>query len=124
LLTAIRTGTTRRVVVIWPLAFKFARGDIGRRCNLFEAQLFARVSPRRQAMLCPVIWCSPLGIVLIARTAIPLTEAEMEARMASDDFPDWDYVPPDEGHPFEWKASDWGWLDGKLVALDYSAPAL
>lgn len=44
--------------------------------------------------------------------------------METDGFPDWDYVPPnDEGLPFEFKASDWGWLDG-LVALDYSALAL
>jgi hypothetical protein len=45
--------------------------------------------------------------------------------MDTDGFPDWDYMPPnDVGHPFEWKAEDWGWLDGRLVALDYSAPAL
>jgi hypothetical protein len=40
-------------------------------------------------------------------------------------FPDWDYVPPDDTCPFEYKASDWGRLpDGQLVALDYSATAL
>ena len=34
-------------------------------------------------------------------------------------------MPPDETCPFEHKASDWGRLpDGRLVALDYSAPAL
>jgi hypothetical protein len=32
------------------------------------------------------------------------------------------YVPPDDECPFEPKASDWGWLDGRLVALDYSLP--
>ena len=42
----------------------------------------------------------------------------------TDGFPDWDYVPPDEASPFEYKASDWGWLGGRLVALDYSAPGL
>jgi hypothetical protein len=45
--------------------------------------------------------------------------------MHTDGFPDWDDMPPnDEGLPFEFKASDWDWLDGRLVALDYSAPAL
>jgi len=40
-------------------------------------------------------------------------------------IPDWEYMPPnDEGHPFEWKPSDWGMLKGRLVALDYAAPAL
>jgi hypothetical protein len=43
----------------------------------------------------------------------------------ADAFPDLDYVPPDDDCPFEYKASDWGRLpDGRLVALDYSAPAL
>jgi hypothetical protein len=62
---------------------------------------------------------------LVARQADrELTEEEKLRLMDTDAFPDWDYVPPnDEGHPFEFKASDWGWLDGRLVALDYSAPA-
>jgi hypothetical protein len=52
-------------------------------------------------------------------------EDEVERLKAEGGFPDWDYVPSDEGHPFEHKPSDWGRLpDGRLVALDYSAPAL
>jgi hypothetical protein len=42
--------------------------------------------------------------------------------MATKGFPDWDYKPGDDEHPFEWKRSDWGWLNGRLVALDYSTP--
>jgi hypothetical protein len=76
-------------------------------------------------MLCPVLACALNGWVLIARAAQPLTEAEAEELRTKDAFPDWDYVPPDdEGGPFEYKASDWGWLDGRLVALDYATPAL
>ena len=120
----IRQGTTRTVVVIGSLALKFSRGERGRLCNRFEADLFKRVNQRRRDMLCPVLWCAPFAIFLIVRAATPLTEAERNELWASDGFPDWDYVPPDEGQPFEWKPSDWGWLDGRLVALDYSAPAL
>jgi hypothetical protein len=61
---------------------------------------------------------------LVARAAIPLTEAEHHHFMDTDGFPDWDYVPPDEKEPFEYKASDWGWLDGRIVAVDYAARAL
>ncbi len=59
----------------------------------------------------------------LRETIIP---AEADHLLETDGFPDWDYVPPDdEGHPFEYKASDWGRLpDGRLVALDYFAPAL
>jgi|SRR5690242_10073753 len=120
----IRRGTTRLVLVIPPFAFKFGRGVRGKRCNKFEAKLFADVNERRRSMLCPVIWCAQSGRLLIARAATPLTIAERDDLMARDAFPDWDYMPGDPGQPFEYKPSDWGWLAGKLVALDYSAPAL
>jgi hypothetical protein len=124
-LPVIRKGTTRAVLVLGPIALKLALGERGRRCNRFEADLYKRVNPRRRAMLCPVLWCALTGQVLMARAAKPLTELERDHLMETDGFPDWDYVPTnDEGHPFEHKASDWGWLGGQLVALDYSAPAL
>jgi hypothetical protein len=37
---AFRKGTTCRALVIGPLAFKFARGERGRRSNLYEARLY------------------------------------------------------------------------------------
>jgi hypothetical protein len=105
----VRKGSTRAVLVLGPLALKFARGERGRRCNRFEAEMYKRVSARRRAMLCPVLWCTPAGNVLLMRTARPLTESKRDHLMENDGFPDWDYVPPDEGSPFEYKASDWGW---------------
>jgi len=121
----IGKGTTRTVVVLGPIALKFARSERGRRCNRFEADLYRRVCERRRAMLCPILWCAPLAIVVAMATAKPLTEAERDQLWETDGFPDWDCMPPnDDGEPFEWKPSDWGQLDGRLVALDYSAPAL
>lgn len=56
--------------------------------------------------------------------ATPITETEKEGLIDTDSFPDWDYMPGEDGDPFESKASDWGRLkDGRLVALDYSTPA-
>jgi hypothetical protein len=114
------------VVLIGPLALKFAIRERGLRCNRFEADLYKRVNAERRKMLCPILWCSPAGIMLVARRADrEITEEEKLHLMKTDDFPDWDYVPPnDERQPFEFKASDWGYLNGGLVALDYSAPAL
>jgi hypothetical protein len=123
-LISIREGATRRVLVVGPFAIKFAIGARGRRCNRYEAECLSRASVRRRAMLCPVLWCTPSGNVLVMRAARPLTESEKAIVMRICGFPDWDYVPPDETAPFEYKASDWGWLDGRLVSLDYSAPAL
>jgi hypothetical protein len=123
--TVIRKGTTRTVIVVGPFAIKLATDERGRRCNLFEADLYERVGPRRRAMLCPVLVCTPAGTALLMQAARPLTEQERDHLWETDGFPDWDYMPPnDEGEPFEYKPSDWGWLDGRLVALDYSSPVL
>jgi hypothetical protein len=119
-------GKTRLVFVIGTVALKLARGMRGRRSNRYEHGLYNRVSERRRAMLCPVLWCAPLGIILASRAARPLREEEKNQFLDTDGFPDWDWEPnsPDNGSPFEYKASDWGRLDGRLVALDYAAPVL
>jgi hypothetical protein len=52
-----------------------------------------------------------------------LTAHGKEALIDADGFPDWDYRPGEDSEPFEYKASDWGWLEARLVALDYSTPA-
>jgi hypothetical protein len=119
-----RSGSTRSpVIVIGPLAFKFARNEHGRASNLYEANLYRTTTPARRALLCPVIWVSPRGAVQIMRAAAPLTEI-----MSPDDYDGfidaWDYMPGGEdGCPFEPKPSDWGWFKGRRVALDYSTPA-
>lgn len=35
----------------------------------------------------------------------------------------WDYIPGEDSCPLEPKASEWGWLEGRMVALDYSTRA-
>jgi hypothetical protein len=55
-----------------------------------------------------------------------MTESEFAARKGAL-MEAWDYPrgPDDQDEcPFEPKASDWGWLDGRPVAIDYSAPML
>ena len=122
---AFRKGTTRRVLVIWPFAFKFARRFHGKACNLYEADCYRTSTPRNRENLCPVVWCSPKGLLLIQRSARPLTRAEQQERLKSvNGFPDWDYMPGGPEGPFEHKESDWGWYKGRLVALDYSTPAI
>jgi hypothetical protein len=118
-LAMISYGTTRLVLCLGAYAIKVAKGKAGRRCNLFEADLWKRTTEWRRLML-----CLPFGVALVMKRAKPLSEEEKDHLIDVDGFPDWDYVPPDETAPFEYKASDWGRLEGRLVALDYSAPAL
>jgi len=119
-----RRGTVRLTICIGPWALKIARDATGRRCNHFEAHLWARTTARRRNMLCPVLARFPFGLAVLMPRAQPLAEDEAERLRSTRGFPDWDDVPPDDDCPFEPKASDWGRLsDGRLVALDYSTPA-
>jgi hypothetical protein len=58
----------------------------------------------------------------VKRAAKPLTE-----KMRLDQYKEmalaWNYMPGEDGCPFEPKASDWGWYQGRRVALGYSTPA-
>jgi hypothetical protein len=122
-ITISRTGSMRSpVIVIGRFAVKFARNDRGRASNLYEAKLFRTVNATRQALLCPVLWVSPKGAVQIMQAAEPLTEM-MSYEEYEEAFEAWDYMPGEDGCPFEPKACDWGWLEGRMVALDYSTPA-
>ena len=115
------TGTTRFVIATSRWAFKLARGPLGARCNLEEAKLYRAVSDWRRQMLCPVLWCMGSGRVLIARAAEPISGREAAALRNGRGFPDWDYRGPgDLPCPFEPKASDWGRVEGRLVAVDYA----
>ena len=73
-------------------------------------------------MLCPVLWASPGGFLLVMRAAVPLSEM-MSPKEYQEAFEKWDYMPGEDGCPFEPKESDWGWFMGRRVALDYSTPA-
>ena len=112
-------GTTRRTFKIWRWALKFARNRKGRRCNHFEFDLFQRSIEQRRQMLCPALWVSPLGLLLIQAAACPLEEM-----MSLDEYlaiaSRWRDLPDYDEGPFEPKASDWGWHKGRLVALDYA----
>jgi hypothetical protein len=118
-----RAGSMRSpVIVIGPFAFKFARNERGRASNLYEAKLYRDVNPTRRALLCPVLWVSRHGAVQIMRAAEPLTEM-MSWDEYMEAFETWDYMPGEDSCPFEPKACDWGWFEGRRVALDYSTPA-
>src|SRR4030081_11907 len=109
-----RTGSTRLTICFGSFALKIARGKQGIICNRFEAEVWRLAPAFRREMLCPVIWMLPFAVGLLMPRAVPLSEAEVTTLK----YPDWDYLPPDIGDPFEPKASDWGRLKGRLVALD------
>jgi hypothetical protein len=92
MISVSRTGTTRFVLVVGRWAMKFARSARGRRCNRYEANLFASVDERRRWMLCPVRWRTASNWLIVMTAAVPLTETEKDNLIDSDGFPDWDYM--------------------------------
>jgi hypothetical protein len=122
----LRRGTTRIVVVAKPVALKFARGDVGRRCNRYEAKVWGlnQRDPVRCLHLCPVLWSSAGGRVLVMTAADPLP-SDLQP---SEEWAEWwDYDPargPIDTWPGEFKAADWGILHGRRVLVNYSNPAL
>jgi hypothetical protein len=127
MITIDRRGSSRLVFCIHPWwTIKVARNPTGLRCNWYEADLYQRTTPARRAMLCPVRMLLPGSVALVMQRAEPLSDDEARHLIHTDGFPDWDYMPPDDGGcPFEYKGCDWGRLpDGRLVALDYSTPVL
>jgi len=115
-------GTTRAVLCVGSFALKIARSRSGTRGNRFEADLYRRSGKGRRALLCPAFWCSPYGVVLVMRRATPMNEADYHRYVHSVGLlRAWGYGGSgDDGNPFEPKASSWGWLNGRAVAIDYA----
>jgi len=61
----------------------------------------------------------------MSRAATPVTQDQIEdLKMRA--WSEWDYLGSnanDDECPFEWKPSDWGDVNGRLVAVDYAATA-
>jgi hypothetical protein len=116
-----RAGTMRLTFCVGRYAWKFARWRRGCDANQRERLTWDQATPERRRMLCPILWTAPFGLVNVMRRAIPLTRNQQQELLDTDGFPDWDYLPPGPSEPFEYKESDWGYLDdGRLVALDYA----
>ena len=118
----ISIGTTRSVLCVGSLALKLARSLQGARRNRYEAELYHRADASRRALLCPPLWCSPLGVILVMRRAGPMTEPEYRKYVRDAGLMlAWNYRGPgDDGEPFESKADAWGWHDGRPVSVDYA----
>lgn len=111
-------GVTRQVLLIGGLAFKiprlnygwpmFLRGLLG---NMQEA-VFGRCGWEG---ICPVVWHIPGGWLVVQRRVRVLTDAEFDAM-------DYDAVcnRPGQPIPAERKSDSFGWLNGRVVAIDYA----
>jgi hypothetical protein len=109
----ITEGRNRFVLVTRRHAYKFPSLRCWRDLlfgilnNLHEAQ-----AQRDHPAYCPVLWCSPLGLLIVMPRVDVLGQdewREAEGRLPADTCA-------------EMKPSSWGRLDGRIVAIDYGWP--
>ena len=88
----------------------------GLRSNRWEREIWRkwRLKFPQCTDLCPVLVADPLGLfVVMPRASQPVTETEADEFSANDPYP---------GRDCEGKIEDLGYLDGRVVALDYGLP--
>lgn len=115
-------GVSRYVLLVGRWAVKIPRVNYGWRlflqgllCNMQERAFSFMGSPR----LCPVVFAAPGGWLVVMRRVRVMTEVEF---MEFDIQEWWDEVV-ESGFwpPVEKKSDSFGWLDGKVVAIDYGS---
>lgn len=116
-MTVDRTGVTRLVFLTRHWAFKVPNFINGWR--LFLQGLLANMQEREFSRayfekLCPVVWSIPGGWLVVMPRCRVMTDAEFQAFDAKSFVDGPDYVVPAEA-----KSDSFGYLDGRIVAIDY-----
>ena len=109
-------GVTRNVILIGRFAFKFPAVSewrlflLGLLANMQEVVFSGMNHPK----LCPVVCHLPLGFLVVMRRARVLTDGEFdrESMLAWKTEENFEV-------PCELKSDSFGWLDGRIVAVDY-----
>jgi hypothetical protein len=117
-----RNGITRIVILIgrWAIKVPCVRYS-GQRWRCFLRGLLANMQERDVAAtgwpeLCPVLFAVPGGLLIVMRRASAMSNTEWDA-FRYDNF-----ITLDGGRtllPVENKPDSFGWLDGRVVAVDY-----
>lgn len=126
-LVVVARGCTRTVFLIGKWAMKLpVMNAVTRRDDSLLRGMLANIQEARcwvikemRPMLAPVIYCAPFGLFLVMRRCDPLqTElTDLEAkRFYYDSVRETGYMVPVEDKP-----SSFGYLDGRLVAVDYGS---
>lgn len=119
----VKKGACRAVLLTAKYAFKFPR------FNSWQGFLWGLLSNRQEAVfsktkdprLCPVLFCLPLGFLVVMPRLLEMTQEEFnilgEEKLEA-------FINQDEMIvPAELKASSFGWMDGdQLMAMYYGGP--
>jgi len=114
----ISKGSSRCVILVGKLAFKFPYTYSwktflnGLLANMQEVE-FSQIKDWEEK-LCPIKWYIPLGFLVIMPRVKVLEPHEMTREQLEDFCQIGDFKIP-----AEIKESSFGWLEGRLVAIDY-----
>lgn len=114
----LRSGATRAVLLLGRLAMKVPRFATWR---TFLNGLLANMQEREFARmgwpeLCPVLFSLPGGWLVVMRRAQPLTRDEF------NEFDTREFIERSDGViPVEEKLCSFGWIEGRIVAVDYGS---
>jgi hypothetical protein len=121
----IMMGTGRKVLLVPGFAIKLARPDYewprkGVEDNLREARYWLEAKPAMKKILCPVLFVSATGDLLVMPRTSPISPGEWEsARRHLEDKYSEAYTGPEDSIGFEIKIDTCGLLNGKPVVIDY-----
>ncbi len=114
-------GCTRHVILVGHYAIKVPRMNYGWR--MFLNGLLANMqecafSAAKWSELCPVLWAAPGGWMVVMPRVRVMTDAEFEVfdREAFIRRPNDDGIVPAEA-----KSDSFGWMNGRVVAIDYGS---
>lgn len=119
-MTINRTGCTRIVVLVGRWAVKLPNFCDGWKLFLFGllANMTERVFWKEGGwpQLCPVLFSIPGGWLVVMRRVREMTDDEFESFNSREWAERGDYLIP-----CEHKSNSFGWLDGRIVCLDYGS---
>ena len=120
----IRKGATRWVICLGRYAFKLpslhSYTDFlgGLRSNVFEYKTYeyAKEGAFPIDKFCPIVFSLPLGLLNVMRRAAVMKNEEFKHFKVEKFCNMGDYVIP-----VEHKSDSFGWLNGRIVAIDYGS---
>lgn len=121
---ALRRGITREVLLLGPVALKFPSA---RSWRLFLQGLLANMQEKRfshvSKNLCPVTTILPGGFCNAMPRVLPLSEADFSRLWDNDGAPMARLIVDNQTElPIEFSKPDsFGWLNGRIVAVDYGS---
>lgn len=117
----IEKGTTRTVLLVGKYAIKIPRfwhQYKGHKWKMFLRGILANIDEnywwkhsQQKEKLCPVIWVSPLGLLLVMLRAEKLTESEYDKTKLDKEFC---------SLPLDNKIINFGKINDKTVLIDYA----